>query len=692
MTRMTRSVAERIAALRREVSYHSYRYHVLDDPVISDAEYDSLFHALRALEEAHPELITPDSPTQRVGAEPVERFGKIRHPAPILSLSNCFDMDDLRAWRDRIGRLLPEGSEPDLAVEPKFDGLTVVLRYEDGLFVQGATRGNGEVGEDITGNLRTVRGIPLCIPPGAGPDATEQPLLPGLEEKRPGAPPLLVVRGEVYMSISDFEAMNAQLEEVGERGFANPRNAAAGSLRQLDPAVAASRPLSIFCYDIVASEGIQLETQLELLEYLDEMGFPVSPDVAHFGSIEEIEPYYQAWIEKREGLDYEVDGLVIKINQLATREGLGVVGKDPRGATALKFPAREKTTRLLDVQVNVGRTGTINPLAILEPVNVGGVVVKQATLHNYDDVARKDIRVGDTVIVKRAGDVIPYIVGPVVHLRVGTETPIKPPEVCPSCGEPVHQPEGEIAIYCVNAGCPAQLVRLVEYFVSRSAMEIETLGSKTAELLVERGIIQDVADLYTLTEDDLLPLEGFKERKVSNLLAGIEASRQRPLARLLAALGIRGVGVAVAELLADRFVSLEKLGRASVAELEAVEGVGPHIAAAVVDWFASPHNQVLVDKLRSAGVNPVQAEEQAGSGQDQPLAGLTFVITGTLAGLSRNEAKDLIETNGGKVTGSLSSKTSYLVMGDKPGSKLSKAQALGIPILDEAVLRSMIVG
>jgi DNA ligase (NAD+) len=688
MVQMTRSVAERFEALRREVSYHSYRYHVLDDPVISDAEYDSLFHALRALEEAHPELITADSPTQRVGAEPIERFGKVRHPAPVLSLSNCFDMDDVRAWRDRIGRLLPEGPEPDLVVEPKFDGLTVVLRYEDGLLVQGATRGNGEVGEDITGNLRTVRGIPLRIPVIGGADQAERLPLPRLGEQQP--PPLLVVRGEAYMSISDFEAMNAGLEQAGERGFANPRNAAAGSLRQLDPAVTASRPLSIFCYDIVAEEGLHLETQLELLDYLREMGFPVTRDVVHLDSVEEIGPYYEEWTEKREHLDYEVDGLVIKINHLATREQLGVVGKDPRGATALKFPAREKTTRLIDVQVNVGRTGTINPLAILDPVNVGGVVVKQATLHNYDDVARKDIRVGDTVIVKRAGDVIPYVVGPVVHLRDGTEKPITPPEVCPSCGEPVHQPEGEIAIYCVNAGCPAQLVRLVEYFVSRSAMDIETFGSRTAQMLVERGIVNDVADLYTLTADDLLPLEGFKEKKISNLLEGIEVSKQRPLARLLAALGIRGVGVAVAELLADRFGSLENLGKASLDDLQAVEGIGPHTAAAVVEWFGSPHNQILVEKLRRAGVNPVVAGLEAGPTRDQPLSGLTFVVTGTLAGLSRNEAKDLIEANGGKVTGSVSSKTSFLVVGDKPGSKLAKAQALGVPLLDEAALRSMV--
>lgn len=687
---MTQSVTGRIEALRREVSFHSYRYHVLDDPLISDAEYDSLFHELRALEEEHPELVTPDSPTQRVGAEPIDGFGKIRHPAPILSLSNCFDMDDVRAWRDRIGRLLPEGVDPGLVVEPKFDGLTVVLRYVDGLFVQGATRGNGEIGEDITSNLRTVRTIPLHIPVRDVTVEAEHGESSGREGYLQAPPPLLVVRGEAYMPIPDFEAMNAKLEEMGERGFANPRNAAAGSLRQLDPTVAASRPLSIFCYDIVASEGLHLESQLELLAFLEEMGFPVSRDVALFDAVDDIEPYYQEWMEKREGLRYEVDGLVIKINDLATRERLGVVGKDPRGATALKFPARERTTRLIGVQVNVGRTGTINPLAILEPVNVGGVTVKQATLHNYDDVARKDIRIGDTVLVKRAGDVIPYVVGPVVQLRDGTEVPIEPPGLCPSCGEPVRKLDGEVAIYCVNAGCPAQLVRLVEYFVSRSAMDIDSLGSRTAQMLVDKGLVRDVADLYTLIPDDLLPLEGFKERKVANLLDGIEASKGRPLSRLVAALGIRGVGVAVAELLTDQFGTLDRLAQASLSELEAVGGIGPNIAGAVVEWFGSQHNQQLVKKLQQAGVNPAAPQREAVAVGERPLAGLTFVITGTLAGMSREEAKNLIEQNGGKTTSSVSSKTSYLVVGDKPGSKLSKAQALGVPALDEAGLLSLL--
>jgi len=686
---MMQAVAERVAALRRKVSYHSYRYHVLDDPVISDVEYDALFHELRACEEEYPELVTSDSPTQRVGAEPAEKFPKVAHPASILSLSNCFNMDDVYAWQERTGRLLQEGTKLDYVVEPKFDGLTVVLRYENGLFVQGATRGDGKVGEDISSNLRTIKGLPLRIPvEQAG--ARDQLTLPGMVDRQDNAPSLLVVRGEAYMAISDFEAMNSQLAEAGERTFANPRNAAAGSLRQLDPSVAASRPLSIYCYDIVAAEGVHFETQLDLLDLLKRLGFPTVSLVAHFDTIGEIGPYYDEWIERREDLDYEIDGLVIKINHLATREGLGVVGKDPRGATALKFPARVKTTKLLGVQVNVGRTGTINPLALLEPVNVGGVMVKQATLHNYDDIARKDIRVGDTVIVKRAGDVIPYVIGPVADLRNGTEKAIEPPTSCPSCGEPLFRPEEEIAIYCINARCPARLVRLVEYFVGRSAMDIENLGSKTAELLVERGVIQDVADLYALTADDLLPMEGFKEKKVANLLAGIEASKQQPLARLLAALGIRGVGVTVAELLGNHFGSLARLAVTSQEDLEAVDGIGPHTALAVGEWFANPQNQELVEKLQAAGINLTVIEDSPLPGRARSLTGSTFVITGALATLSRKEAKALIEEHGGKVTGSVSRKTTYLLVGDKPGSKLSQARALGIPILDESALQALI--
>ena len=687
---MSEPAPERAARLRRELAYHAHRYFVLDAPVISDAEYDVMLAELRALEEAHPELVTPDSPTRRVGAEPADRFEKVVHPAPILSLSNCFGMDDVRAWRERIGRLLPPGTELEYVVEPKFDGLSVVLRYEDGVFVQGATRGNGEIGEDITVNLRTIRSLPLRIPVDGSAATQRQLSLPGMEEAPADVPPpLLVVRGEAHLTNSGFREMNARLAEAGERVFANPRNAAAGSLRQLDPTIAASRPLALFCYDIVASEGVTVRTQMEVLALLKGLGFPVSPDIVLFSSIEEIEPYYQKWIALRDELDYEIDGLVIKVNDLAIRDALGVVGKDPRGATALKFPAQERTTRLLRVETNVGRTGTINPLAVLEPVEVGGVVVKQATLHNYEDVARKDIRVGDAVIVKRAGDVIPYVVGPVAELRDGSERVIERPRSCPSCGEPVHQREDEVALFCVNAACPAQRVRLLEHFVSRDMMDVENLGTRTAELLVERGLVEDVADLYFFTADDLLPLEGFQRKKVENLLAGIEASRERPFARLLAGLGIRGVGVAVAELLATHFGSLEALAGASREALEAVEGIGPHTATAVLEWFSSPRNQALIARLRQAGLEMV-AERPAREAVDElPLSGRTFVITGTLPTLSRNEAKAFVERHGGRVTGSVSGNTDYLVVGENPGSKLAQAVELGIPTLDETALRAL---
>jgi DNA ligase (NAD+) len=674
-------VTGRIDELVRQVNFHNYRYHVLDDPVISDAEYDALYHELLALEKAHPELIRPDSPSQRVGAEPTDKFAKLVHPAPILSLSNCFDLSDLRAWRVRIGRMLPAETHLDYVAEPKFDGLSVVLHYEQGRFVRGATRGNGEVGEDITANLRTIHSLPLRVPVGSAPASPVAEVEP---------PSWLVVRGEVFINRSDFEEMNARLVAAGDKPFANPRNAAAGSLRQLDPSVTAGRPLALYCYDVVAADGLALETQVEVMDYLCKLGFPASPHTAHCQDLEAVGQYYLEWMDRRDQLDFEIDGVVVKVNHLATRQALGVVGKDPRGATALKFPAREKTTRLLAIEVNVGRTGSVNPLAILEPVEVGGVMVKQATLHNYDDIARKDIRLGDRVIVKRAGDVIPYVVGPVVALRSGAEQPIQPPGRCPSCGEPLIRLQGEVAIYCINAGCPAQLVRLVEYFVSRGAMDIESLGSRTAEVLVERGLVRDVADLYYLTAADLLELEGHKERKTANLLAGIEASRERPLARLIAALGIRGVGVAVSELLAARFDSLAALSSASSEELQSVEGIGPHTAGAITEWFSVPRNNSLVEKLRAAGLKMEADRPTSPATEVGRLAGLAFVITGTLPGLSREEAGRLIQDHDGKVTDSVSKKTSYVVVGEKPGSKLEKAKQLGIPTLDEAGLRALI--
>ncbi|MCP4425041.1 MAG: NAD-dependent DNA ligase LigA [Chloroflexi bacterium] len=670
---------EQIKRLREEINYHLYRYHVLDAPVISDAEYDALYRDLLALEEAHPELITAVSPTQRAGAEPLEGFEKVTHPAPILSLANAFDADDLHAWRTRIGRLLPDPEmKLDYTAEPKLDGLSIVLTYRDGLFVQGATRGNGEVGEDVTQNLRTIRSLPGRIP--VNPDSELSP------------PPYLVARGEVFFPIDKFEAFNAARMEAGEAAYMNPRNAASGSLRQLDSTITAARPLTLFVYDFIAWEGIDIPpTQWERLELLRRYGFPVSPDSQHCPDLDCVAAAYAAWIEKRNAINYEIDGLVVKINDRPLADSLGFVGKDPRGAIAMKFPAQEKTTKLLNVQVNVGRTGILAPAAMLEPVEIGGVIIRNATLHNYDEIARKDIRIGDTVIVKRAGDVIPYIIGPVIDLRDGTERIIEKPTHCPACGETAVQPEGEVAVYCDNPACPEQLARRVEYFVSRAAMDVDNFGSQTGSLLIKQNLIGNIADIYALNRDDLLPLEGFKDKKVDNLLAGIEASKQQPAERVLTALGIRYVGGVVAGLLLDALGGIDELAAASQEDLEAIEGIGPGTAVNVIAWFANEKNQTTLEKLRAAGLQFTTVKPE-GEETAATLAGLTFVITGTLPSMSRNEAKTLIEAHGGKVTGSVSKKTNYLVAGEKAGSKLTKAQSLGASILDEAALINLAAG
>jgi DNA ligase (NAD+) len=667
---------ERIEALRRQINYHLYRYHVLDSPVISDAEYDELYRQLVALEDAHPELVTADSPTQRAGAEPLEAFEKVVHPAPVLSLANAFSVEDLYAWRNRIGRLLPDNTSLTYVVEPKIDGLTVVLTYRDGRFDQGATRGNGEVGEDITANLRTVISLPQRIP--VNPDSDLRP------------PAYLVVRGEAFLPLDKFEALNERRIDTGETPYMNPRNTAAGSLRQLDPKITAERPLALYCYDFVTWEGNSMpENQWDRLALLRELGFPVSTDVVLCQRLADVERIYEAWQEKRNQINYEVDGIVVKINDRPLADSLGFVGKDPRGSIAMKFPAQEKTTKLLDVVVNVGRTGVLAPNANLEPVEIGGVIVRNATLHNYDEIARKDIRIGDTVLVKRAGDVIPYVIGPVADLRDGSEQIIEPPTHCPFCGEPVVRLPGEVAIYCDNAACPEQLVRRVEYFVGRSAMDIEGFGSQTGSLLIEAGLIDDVADIYFLEREDLLKLEGFQAKKTDNILAGIEASKQQPAERVLTALGIRFVGSVVAGLLLDAVGSIDAIRVATADQLAQIEGIGPETAAAVVSWFEDPHNIELLEKLRQAGLK--FAAERRVSGP-QPLQGLTFVITGTLPSMTRDQAKEFIEENGGKVTGSVSGKTDYLVAGESPGSKLDKAGELKVKVLDEAALRDLVEG
>lgn len=671
---------ERALALRDELRYHLYRYHVLDAPIISDSEYDTLYQELLALETQHPDLITPDSPTQTAGAAPLDAFEKVAHPAPILSLMNAFNEEDLRGWRARIGRLLPESDlNLEYVVEPKLDGLTVVLTYRHGHFEQGATRGDGSVGENITTNLRTLRTLPKRIP--VDPNAGITP------------PEYLVVRGEVFFPLDKFEELNESRLLAGEAAYMNPRNTAAGSLRQLDPAKTAERPLRLYCYDLIVWEGGTVpDTQWERLAFMRQLGFPVSPDNQFCEDLDEVEAAYQSWIGKRNLINYEVDGIVVKINDRLLADSLGFAGKDPRGAIAMKFPAQEKTTTLTGVVVNVGRTGLLAPNAELEPVEIGGVVVRNATLHNYDEIERKDIRIGDRVMVKRAGDVIPYIVGPIEDLRDGSERLIERPTHCPVCGEPAVQYPGEVAIYCDNAACPAQLVRRVEYFVGRSALDIEGFGAQTGALLVDLGLLHDVADIYSLSRDELLQLEGFREKKVDNLLAGIAASKGQPPERLLTALGIRFVGNVVAGLLINALGSIDALAVATEIDLQGIEGVGPQTAASVVDWFGLERNQAILTKLRAAGLQFAAEPESMSDRATQTLAGLTFVITGTLPTWSRDEATEFIQTHGGKATGSVSKNTDYLVAGEAAGSKLTKAQSLGVTVIDEGALRTLAEG
>jgi DNA ligase (NAD+) len=667
----------RVTQLRDEINYHAYRYHTLDDPTISDAEYDQLMRELRALEEAHPDLFTPDSPTQRVGAPPLDQFEKVIHPVPMTSLGNAFDDEDMHAWLTRIGRLLPDDlavTDLTFTVEPKFDGLAVALTYQNGVLVQGATRGNGVEGENVTANLRTVYNIPLRIP------------------VRPDGPPpdRIEVRGEIYMPIADFDEFNRRQAEKGERLYANPRNAAAGAVRQLDSRITAQRPLAFFAYAIGYVDGGEaVNAQWEALDYARRLGFPVNPDVVRSRDFEEVLAFIHTWMERRDTLPYEADGVVVKVDDFALQAMLGVVGNAPRWAIAYKFPAREATTKLHKIEVNVGRTGVLTPYAVLEPVVVGGVTVRQASLHNIEDLERKDIREGDTVVIKRAGDVIPQVVKPILDLRPPDSKPYRLPERCPSCGEPVVKPEDEVAVYCVNAACPAQLVRRVEYFISRGAMDIEGFGVKMAGQLIQEGLIRDVGDIYSLGEhrERLLGLEGFAEKKVDNLLASIQASKQQPLERVVTGLGIQGVGGVVARTLVRAYPSMDALAGATVEELERVEGVGPHIAQSVVDWFGRPRHQQVIDKLRKAGLR-MQAEVLAEA--PQPLAGLTFVITGTLPTMSRDQAKAFIEARGGKVTGSVSKKTDYLLLGENAGSKLAKAQSMGTKIIGEEELRELI--
>ncbi len=665
---------QELEKLRREIHYHNHRYHVMDAPVISDAEFDRLTARLRSIEAAHPEWITPDSPSQRAGSAISERFAKVRHPSPVLSLGNAFDGDGVRAWYERIRKLDDGVAASRFVLEPKIDGLTVVLHYRDGQFVQGATRGDGEVGEDITANLRTLRQVPLQIP--VDPDG-------------PQPPAYMVVRGEAFILVQDFDALNQRLQEAGERTYLNPRNTAAGSLRQLDSSITAGRPLKLLVYQIIASDGAVPGSQWETLQYLKALGFPVTEHAQLCASIDDVIAAIPHWNELRDQLPFEVDGVVIKLDDLDLAGELGVVGKDPRGALALKYPAREVTTLLEGIGVNVGRTGVLTPFAMLSAVEVGGVIVRQATLHNFDYVEEKDIRIGDRVLLKRAGDVIPYVIGPVVEARTGAEIPFTPPKTCPACGQPAENLPGEVAWYCVNSACPAQLIRNLEHFVSRGAMDMVGMGIRIVEQLVEAGLVHDVADVFTLKKEDLLTLEGFGDKKADNLLEGINASRERPLARMINALGIRQVGEVMANDLTQRYRNLDELAAASAEELQEIENVGPNTARAIRDWFTRPANLLVLEKLKAAGVNPQSRPAGSTSG---PLTGLTFVVTGTLPTFSRDGIKEYIQSNGGKVTDSVSKKTDYLVVGENAGSKLDKARQLGVRILDEAGLVALVNG
>ena len=695
---------QKLESLREEIRQHEYRYHVLDAPIISDGEYDRLLNELKAIEAEHPEWITDDSPTRRAGAPPLEKLKKAPHPAPILSLSNAFGAEDAYSWYERIEKLDKRVASAKFTVEPKIDGLSVVLHYRKGVFVQGATRGDGEIGEDITLNLRTVKAIPLRIPVLPPEPATQlsffdpQPLstidnLPLSEMSSPeiSVPSLLVVRGEVYITHKEFKTFNERLEEAGKKTYLNPRNTAAGVLRQLDSRNVRQKPLTLLVYQIVAAEGGEVPTsQWERLNYLRELGFPVTKDARRFDSIDETVTYCENWEAQRDQLPYEADGIVIKLDDLQLSDSLGIVGKDPRGATAYKFPSLEVTTTLNDISVEVGRTGVLTPKAVLEPVEINGVIVRNATLHNFDFIAEKDIRIGDRVLVKRAGEVIPYIIASITETRSGQERPYTPPSACPACGGSVEHLEGEVAYYCVNAACPAQRIRNIEHYVSRTAMDIVGMGGKIVEQLVSEGLLNDVADLYTLEKDALLALEGFKDKKADNLLTAIVASKAQPLNRLITGLGIRGVGETMAADLTNHFADLDALAAATQDDLEAIEGIGPNIAAALVDWFLLPFNQRLLGKLRDAGVNPrnqgLGIRNQGGG----VLDGLTFVITGTLPSMSRDEAKAFIQSHGGKVTGSVSAKTDYLLAGEKAGSKLAKAEGLDVKIIGEEELKEMV--
>ncbi|MBS3910206.1 MAG: NAD-dependent DNA ligase LigA [Actinobacteria bacterium] len=664
-----KAVGKRAEELRRQVNYHNYRYYVLDSPEISDDEYDILVRELEAIESQHPELITPDSPTQRIGAEPSEAFKPIKHRSKMLSLANAFSFEELSEFFNRISREL-DTDKIDFVCELKIDGVAVAIVYENGVYVSGATRGDGEVGEDITANIKTIQSLPLRL----------------LTDGELG---VLEVRGEAYLSKGQFKQLNEEREEEGLPLFANPRNAAAGSLRQLNPGVTAERHLDMLVYALGFSSGLSFSSHWETLAFLREAGLRINKHSGKAASIEEAYEFCESWQEQRHTLPFEIDGVVVKVDSFAQQDILGSTSKAPRWAIAYKFPAEQRTTVLRAIELSVGRTGAVTPTAVLDPVVVAGSTVSRATLHNEDEIKRKDIRIGDTVIIHKAGDVIPEIVAPIVSKRTGKEREFVMPTTCPACGGDVVRPEGEAVARCVNINCPAVIFEHVQHFASRGAMDIDGLGESVARQLLDKSLIKDVADIYTLTKEELLVIEHFADKAADNLLGAIEASKGRPLARLLFALGIRHVGARGAEVLAEHFGSVAALAGASREELTAIDEIGPRIAESIVEFFGEERNARVIEKLRRAGV---KMEQSVVARPEQRFAGQTFVFTGAMSKLTRSEAETIVKSMGAKASSSVSKKTAYVVAGEDAGGKYDKAKSLGVKILTEEEFMGLIDG
>jgi DNA ligase (NAD+) len=664
-----REAGQRAAGLRQEIEYHNYRYYVLDDPEISDAEYDALMQELEGLEEAHPDLRIPNSPTQRVGAPPLEEFGTVAHTIPMLSLANAMEHEAVVEFDQRIKRFLKTDTEIAYVAEPKLDGVAVELIYEGGEFAVGSTRGDGFIGEAITQNLRTIKTIPLHL----------------IERKVP-TPERLEVRGEVFMEVKDFEELNEEREEKGEPLFANPRNAAAGSLRQLDSSITAQRPLKIFCYGIGEVRGGGFEGQWEVLQTLPKWGLRVNPLARRCENIQDAIAYYNEINQLREEQPYEMDGVVIKVDSFELQRRLGEVSRSPRWALAYKFPAKEATTRIIDIRAQVGRTGALTPVAIMEPVRIGGVEVKRATLHNQDEIDKKAVRIGDTVVVRRAGDVIPEVVKVIASKRTGAERQFVMPQTCPVCGSAVVRLPHEAAHRCIGISCPAQVKGRIKHFASKRAMDIDGLGTKLIDQLVAKGLVKDIADLYALTQDDLAALERMAEKSATNLIEALENSKHPTLARFIYALGIRHVGEHIAQVLARNLLSLDAFAKATEEDLIEILEIGPEVAQSVVKFFGDKGNQNEIKRLLGAGIRI--AEQKAK--KEEPLKGKTFLFTGALEGMTRNEAKDLVEARGGEIASSAGKGVDYVVVGKEPGSKHAKARELGLTIIEEEEFKRLV--